>query len=276
MVLALGAQTTVAPGSFGFSNGVHPTFSVVLEGTDERYVEDYWRNELKKVSHDVSNKKEVIGMGALLPQVSPDTVRVLVKADHRKGSPIVTAHVAILTTQGYIGPDSEANVFEAAKAFVQGHSTAIRRELAAKALGDAEKVLSRLRTDLAQLQREKERAIGTSERSTQRAAEAVDEQASARADAEDLARRIEAHRAASAEAPGEDDAKELNGLLKDRSRAEDKERRAAQTESSMKKKVEDLAWEIKKNEDDQVRKAAEIERQEAAVAELRDKLAAIH
>ena len=51
------AQTSVGNGSFGFSNGVHPTFTFLFEGTDTRYVESYWRDELKKISKEVSNKK---------------------------------------------------------------------------------------------------------------------------------------------------------------------------------------------------------------------------
>ena len=79
-------QTEVEVSSFAFSDGVHPTFSFLFEGTDVKYVESYWKDELKKISHDVSTKKEVTGAGALLPQVSPDTVRVQMKAEQRKAA----------------------------------------------------------------------------------------------------------------------------------------------------------------------------------------------
>ena len=62
-----------------------------------------------------------------MPQVVPDTVRVLVKAEQRKGSPLLTAHVAILTTAGFVGPSSDDKVFDAAQAFVQ---TALQRHCA--------------------------------------------------------------------------------------------------------------------------------------------------
>jgi hypothetical protein len=144
-----------------------------------KYVESYWRDELKKISHDVSTKKEVTGAGALLPQVSRGHgAGAQMKAEQRKGSPLLTAHVAIFTTQGYVGPNSDAKVYEAATAFVQQHSTALRRQLAQQELtGSREKGLARLRTDhLGNLQREKERAESSIEKSKQRGAEAVVEQ----------------------------------------------------------------------------------------------------
>ncbi|HRF78510.1 MAG TPA: hypothetical protein PL070_00350, partial [Flavobacteriales bacterium] len=58
---SLAAQNTVEVSSFAFSDGVHPTFSFFFEGTDTKYVESFWRDELKKISTAVSNKKEVIG-----------------------------------------------------------------------------------------------------------------------------------------------------------------------------------------------------------------------
>ncbi len=137
LILATGLlaqQTAVEVSSFAFSDGVHPTFSFLFEGTDVKYVESFWRDELKKISTSVSSKKEVIGAGALLPQVSPDTVRILVKAEQRKNSPLITAHVAILTTAGYVGPTTNERAYEAARAFVQQHSTALRRQLAQQEL----------------------------------------------------------------------------------------------------------------------------------------------
>ncbi|MEX1132840.1 MAG: hypothetical protein WEC15_06420 [Flavobacteriales bacterium] len=169
--LPVNSQTVVTPGSYGFSNGVHPTYSFIFEGTDVKYVESYWRDELKKISHGVSTKKELVGAGALIPAVSPDTVRVLMKAESRKGSPLLTAHVAIFTTAGYVGPDSDPKVYAAGQAFVQQHSTALRRQLAQQELNAAEKALGRASTELAGLQRDKERAEQSVVKSQQKAAE---------------------------------------------------------------------------------------------------------
>jgi DNA repair exonuclease SbcCD ATPase subunit len=268
-------QTTVAPGSYRFSSGVHPTFSFVFEGTDAKYVESYWRDELKKISKEVSNKKEVIGAGAVIPQISPDTVRVLVKAEQHKGGPLLTAHVAFLTTAGFVGPSSDDKVFSGAQAFVQTRSTALRRQLAQQELTEAEKGLARLRTDLSNLQREKERAETSIEKSTQKAAEAVTEQEDTRKALDELSPRIDAKRNEVASTPSDEGTKGLNDLLKEQTRTLERNRKALETERSMKKKAEDLGLAIQKNLEEQARKQEAIDRQDALVNTLREKLAAI-
>lgn len=270
------AQTKVTPGSYGFSNGVHPTFSFIFEGTDVKYVESYWRDELKKISHAVSSKKEVVGAGALLPAVSPDTVRILMKAEQRKGSPLLTAHVAIFTTGGYVGPDSDPKVYAAGEAFVQQHSTALRRQLAQQELSLAEKALARASTELSGLKREKERAEQSVVKSRQKAAEAIEEQQRSKVALEELAPRVEAKRSEVGSAPSEEGTKELNALQKEQTRTENSLRKAQESERAMLKKADDLTWQIKKNEEDQVRKESEIARQETLVEALREKLSAIH
>lgn len=269
------AQTSVTPSSFAFSNGVHPTFSFVFEGTDVKYVESYWRDELKRISASVSTKKELIAAGALLPQVSPDTVRILVKAEQRKNSPLLTAHVAILTTAGYVGPTTNERAYEAARAFVQQHSTALRRQLAQQELTSAEKGLSQLRTELNNLQRERERTKSSIEKSRQRAAEAVTDQQKARATMDELTPRVEAKRLEVAQTPSDAGTKELNDLLKQQTKAQDTERKALETERNMVKKGEELELQVKKFDEDELRKQEAITRQETLVGSLREKLDAI-
>jgi len=271
----LSAQATVTPSSFAFSNDVHPTFSFVFEGTDVKYVESYWRDELKKMSASVSVKKEVIAAGALLPQVSPDTVRILVKAEQRKNSPLLTAHVAILTTAGYVGPTTNERAYEAARAFLQQHSTALRRQLAQQEITTAEKGLTQLRTELSNLQRERERAKSSIEKSRQRAAEAVTDQQKARATMDQLTPRIEAKRVEVAQTPSDAGTKELNDLLKQQTKAQDTERKALETERNMVKKGEELELQVKKYDEEELRKQEAIARQETLVGTLREKLDAI-
>ena len=95
------------------------------------------------------------------------------------------------------------------------------------------------------------------------------------AELDELAKRIEAQRALVATAPSEENSKELNDLLKQQSRASDKNRRALDDERNMKKKGDDLVWDIRKNEEDQVKITEEITRQEQLVTALREKLANI-
>jgi hypothetical protein len=270
------AQTTVSHGSYGFSDGIHPTFDFTFEGTDAKYVEAFWRDELKRISRDVTSRKEVIAGGALLPQVSPDTVRVLVKAEQRKGAKPLTAHVAILTTRGYLGPTGEAGAVAAAMAFVQQHSTALRRQLVQQELTDAEKGLARLRNELADLQREKERTGTSIEKCGQRGAGAVKEQERTKEELEELDKRVETKRNEVAASPSEEGTKELNALLKERTRTQERNRKAMELEHDMKKKVEDLTFAVRKNMEDQGRRQEEVARQEVLVTSLREKLAAIH
>jgi len=269
-------QPTVTLGSRGFSDGVHPTFDFTFEGTDVKYVEGYWRDELKKISRDVTSRKEVTGGGALIPQVSPDTVRVQVKAEQRKGAQLLTAHVAILTTQGYLGPTGEARAVAAATTFVQQHSTALRRQLVQQELAGAEKGLARLRLELSALQREKERAGSSIEKCGQRGAGAVTEQERTKAELEELDKRVGSKRNEVTASPSEEGTKELNVLLKERTRIQERNRKAMELEHDMKKKVEDLSFTIRKNTEDQGRKQEEIARQEMLVTSLQEKLTAIH
>lgn len=269
------AQTSVGAGSFRFSSGIHPTFTFVFEGTEAKAVESFWRDELKRISVDVINKKEIIGSGALLPQVSPDTVRVLVKADQRKGSPVVTAHVAVLSKAGWLGPDSDARAYDAAGSYVQDRSTELRRRIAELALENAEEQLVGLQRDLEALKKEHERMEGQIQKSNERAAEATTAQEDARKELDELEPRIVKQRATNASSPTEENQKELTDLMKQQTRLNDRLRKAQDEERNMKKRAEDLSWEVKKNVEDQGRKNEEVTAQEAVVKELRSKLSAI-
>ncbi len=269
------AQPVAEASSFSFSDGVHPTFSYFLEGTDVKYVESYWRDELKKVSVSVSSKREVIGHGALIPRISGDTVRVYVKAEQRKNSPNLTAYVAILTTAGFVGPSSDAKVFEEAKAYVERQSTALRRQLAEQELSLAERGLNRLQNELSDLERDKERNEANIEKSRQRAAEAVQEQERTRMETEELGPRITTLQAELGSTPDKEGTKELSGLIRDKDRAQSRNRKAHEEEAAMHRKVDELIRAQAKNAEDQLRKKDEIGRQETLVASLREKLSAI-
>ena len=276
LVRSTEAQVKVEVSSYTFSDGIHPTLSFQYEGTNVKYVESWWQDELKKISGKVSSRKELVGSAALVPQVSADTVRILVKAEQRKGSPHTIAHVAILSTTGWIGPSSGQQAFDGAKDFVQQRSTALRRQLAQQELSSAEKGLSKLQNDLAELQRTKERNTATIEKQGQRGAEAVLEQERSRAELDALAPRIDAARNEQQQAPSEANAKALSELLKEQTRATERNRKANEQESSARKKVDDLTWAQKQNAEEQERVKVAITRQQQLVDDLRAKVAAIH
>jgi len=274
-VLPAQAQQTVELSSYAFSDGVHPTFSYRFEGTNTKYVESYWKDELKKVSASVSNKKEVIGHGALLPQVSPDTVRIYVVAEQRKASPFLTAHVAIKTTAGFVAPDSDPTALEAARAFVVLRTNALRRQLVQQELTTAEKGLDNLQRELQNLEREKERAEASIIKSNERAAEAVTDQASTRAEADDLAKQVSKLKGDLLTQPDPELEKELARTTKDKDNAEKRHAKALDTQQDMTKKAEDLASEIKKNLAQQATTQDAIAKQEVLVKALKDKFAEI-
>jgi len=269
------AQQSVQVASLAFSNGVHPTLSFQFEGTDVKYVEAWWKDELKGISHSVSSKKEVIAVAALLPQISRDTMRVMVKAEQRKGAPFVMAHVAMLTVDGWISPSSETRAFEAAKTYVQQQSTLLRRQLAQQELTAAEKGLARRNSELTMLQRENERAEASILKANERATEAVGDQERLAKEGEELAKRIEAQRKENAMETSAEGEKALAELMKQQSKAQDKRGKAIAEEAQQKKKAEELAREVKKNTEEQERKRAEIVKQEQLIGALREKLEAI-
>lgn len=271
----LRAQAQVSVSSFAFGSGIHPTLSFQFEGTDAKYVEAWWKDELKRISREVSSRKEVIGHGALLPQVSRDTVRILVKAEQRKGAPFTAAHVAILTTEGWVGPNGDAKAFEAGKAFVQERSTLLRRQLAQQELTLAEKGLARLTSELSGLQREKERAETGIERARQREAEAANEQEQWRREGDAAAAKREAAAKAQAAEPDAQGQKELAELAKAQARAAEKQQKAAREEAQARERQQQLALEVRRLQEEAERKAAEAARQEQLVRALREKLAAI-
>lgn len=269
------AQTTVTLGSYAFSTGVHPTFNFIFEGTDPKYVESYWKDELKKISVGVSDKKEVTGMGSLVPSISRDTLRILMKGEQSKGSPLLTAYVSIQSTIGYIGPNSDSTVQAAAIAFVQRHSTALRRQLAQQELTASEKDLLRLTTDLENLQREYERAQAGVIKSKEKAIEAAQEQKKTRSVIDELGPKVAAMRTEVNTTMNAELAKTLKGLEKEESKAVSQNGKALAKEQQMKKKADDLEREIKKNDEAQILKKKLIAEQETLVRSLKEKLDSI-
>lgn len=269
------AQTAVTPGSYAFRDGVHPTFDFQFEGTDSRYVEAYWHDELRKMAMSTSTKREVVANGVVLPQVSPDTVRIQVKAEARKGAPFVTAHVAILTTSGYLRPGMEGDAYEAARTFVQRHSTALRRQLAQQELAQAQKRQAFLEQELATLQRDHERALASIEKSGQRAGEAAQRQLQLNDELKALEERLAEARTQQASEPSEEGAKDLERLVKEEGRLHNQLKKAQELETGMEERAKDLERTVQRNQEAQATKQGELDRQRALVEALREKLAGI-
>ncbi|HQV38253.1 MAG: hypothetical protein IPO60_16190 [Flavobacteriales bacterium] len=277
LIIALLASATVhaqsAPGlsAYQFSDGVHPTFDATFEDARERDVASFWRNELKSISVKVTNKKELIGAAARIPAASPDTMRILIAVDRPKGGLYTTAHIAFLSTAGYVGPDTPERELNGCTQWVQQRTLTLLKQFAQAALDLGRRDLSRLQRDLDMLKREKDRAETNVRKAQQRSEKAG-------RDKENSERQLGEMDASMPTAPADStsDPNVEKNRLKQQAKLHDKAARAAKTAEDMEKKTKDLEWAIKQNDKDQVSKQEEIDRQQTVVNGLQEKLQAIH
>lgn len=266
----LQAQSAPGMGAYQFSDGVHPTFDATFTDAKEREVTSFWRNELKSISVKVTNKKELIGAGARIPAASPDTLRILIAVDRPKGGLYTTAHIAILSTAGFVGPDSPERELSGCTQWVQQGTVTLRKQFAQAALDVGQRDLERLQRDLAMLKRAKDRAENGLQKAQQRGEQAVRDKA-------DLDTQLSEMNAAPTAAPdSSSDPNEERDRLKEQSKLRRKITHAEKSAQGMEKKANDLQWAIKQNEKDQVSKQEEIDRQQTLVNGLHEKLQAIH
>ncbi|MCW5900066.1 MAG: hypothetical protein KIT10_12425 [Flavobacteriales bacterium] len=276
--LACAAQdaTTVEKRSFAFSDGIHPTFAVTFHGAGTRTIEDHWRGVLKRVSHKVGGKKEIIGMTALIPEISHDTMRVLVKGDQPRGSGSTTLHVAFLTTMGWLGPGSDSAMVRGAREFVRREALALRIRLADEAVLQADRTLSRMRGELAMLEREQGRMEMQRSKARQRDSTSVADQARLAQEIEVARTHAEERRAALREAHTEEGVKELKAREKHHDKLTSRHAAAQRAMEQARKRDAGLKDGLRRNAEAQAAKRQEIERQRARTEELREAREAIH
>ena len=265
------AQQPFAPvmGAYQFSNGVHPVISAVFPNSDARTVSNFWKAELKAISAKVTDKKELIGAAARIPSASPDTIRILIATEQRKGDKNVVVRIAFQTRTGYVAQDSPEREITSCTEWVRQRSVTLLKQVAQKNLDEAQRQLDRYQRDLGQLERESDRAEESLRRTEQRGTDAQKEKAEA-----DSILALPAGRAAGTDsleaiADAKTQAKEQRAWTKRRDRA-------IYTSKSMDKKADDLRWASKKNKEDQEKQEAVIARQQDAVNGLKRDLDAIH
>ncbi|HRW89890.1 MAG TPA: hypothetical protein P5027_08065 [Flavobacteriales bacterium] len=265
--------TEVRHASMSFSTGIHPTFAVTFEGTEERDVERYWKDNLKDISADVSTKKELLATGALLPNISSDTVRVLMKADRpSKKSPHLMVHVAFLTVNGWVGPDSDPSEVEACRQYVYDRSVAFKREVMNAQWQEAEKVLNNLQREYDLLVREHGRMEQQHKKSRDREEEARTDQGRLEDEVKRGREELDAALKAAQDNPGEEATERADKAGKELGKAEKQLEKARDTEVDQRKKAEQLEWDLKQNEEAQKSKQVEIAQQQEAVEALHRKL----
>ncbi|MEO7081418.1 MAG: hypothetical protein ABIY71_07820 [Flavobacteriales bacterium] len=263
----LQAQSVPGSGAYQFSNGVHPTLDVTFENGSVNEVTAYWQNELKGISLKVTNKKELIGATARIPSASADTMRIFIAVEKPKGALFTTAHIAFLTPNGYVGPDSPERVLNGCTDWVQQRTVMLRRQLTQAELDLAKRDLGNLTRQLDMLKREKLRAESGILKSQQRGEQAE-------SDRQKLEEQLKGILDPTHEAgiDSTERAQLEKERLKDQRKMESKATRASKTTQGMEKKVQDLQWAIKKNGEDQVAKQSEIDRQQQVVNHLQEKL----
>lgn len=259
------------PSAFQFSDGVHPTLDATFENASTSQVTAFWRNELKAISVKVTNRKELIGSGARIPSASPDTLRIYIAVEKPKGALWATAHIAFQAPSGFVGPDSPERELNGCTEWARQRTVILRRQLAQAEVDQAQRTLGNLERQLDMLKREKQRAENGILKAQQRGEQAARDQQELEGHLQD---------AASATPEAGIDSTEQAGLEKQRQkdllRMESRATRSSRTAQAMEKRVQDLQWAIKKNEEDQVAKQQAIERQQLLVNELQEKLRAIH
>lgn len=263
-----GAQEQVVIGAYQFSDGVHPTFDALFEDPGGREVRRFWQNELKGISMKVTSRKEMVGAVARIPSASPDTMRVLVAIEKPRGnSPYTTVHAAFLTTSGYVGPDSPSRELGGCMEWMRQRSSVLRLQLAQGAVDQGERQLAQLERQLDMLEREEQRTRNNIHKAEQRIQEADRTKAQAEEQLQLLG--------AASDTTGLDSTSQA-GLAKDRQKQErlwqDRANRSTYTKQGMEKKLQDMQWDLTKNAREQEAKRAEIQRQQAAVGELREKM----
>lgn len=267
----LHAQNEPAFGAFQFSNGVHPTIDATFENASEREVKRFWQQELKAISIKVSNRKEMTGEGARIPSASPDTLQVLVAVEKPRGGLYTTAHIAFLTTAGYVGPDSPDRERLGCSEWVRQRSVILGRQLAQSEVEKQQRRLADLNRELDMLGREQQRAENNIRRSRQRIEQAFRDSSGAAESFQALQQDP-----AMAGTDSTDQAAAEKSRTKEANKLQDRIRRSTSTRIAMEKKVHDLEWAIKQNQEAQVAKQAEIVQQQAVVEAAEVKLNAIH
>ncbi|HEX2617728.1 MAG TPA: hypothetical protein VHL57_09315 [Flavobacteriales bacterium] len=273
---ALSAQTPINNSAYTFSTGVCPVFCVSFPKSDKKAVENWYRGQLKPISADMTNKKELTAIGVRMPEVSPDTIRVLLQAQEGKRDEPVMLNVAFRVNNAYVGPDSDPRQLEGCRNWMYQHAVMFKKELAQRDLDEGIKVQTRLENDLAGLVKEKDRMHSNMEKTKDKGVEAGQDKVKYEGDLRTLQTAIEAKRTEVGATPSAENTEHLNTMLKDQEKLQDKAKRAADQEQSSKKKVDDLDYQIKKNLEDQDKKAKAIDEQKKVVDGLRTVLAAVN
>lgn len=261
------AQTEVLQSSYSFSDGDHPTVVVAFENSDADAVENWYKGQLKDVSKDVGSKKEIRAQAARIPEVAPDTMTVLCKAEQGKKSTRVMLHLAFKYHGNWISKDVDGEVMKGAERYAYMLAVRYKKQVLEAVLGNEQKALAKMENDLAGLEKEKARAENGIEKNKGRGQEATGEKAKAEKDLKDNETSVASKHAAMGTNPTEEEAKAFQELVKEGTKLKEKIVKETKNISDAEAKVKELEDEVKKLSSDIEVKRREVEEQKKKVEE---------
>lgn len=261
------AQTEVMLSSYSFSDGDHPTVVVGFDNSDADAVENWYKNQLKDISKDVSSKKELRAQGARVPEVAPDTMTVLCKAEQGKKNTRVMLHLAFRYHGNWISKDGDDQLVKGAERYAYMLAVRYKKQVLEAVLGNEQKALGKMESDLAGLEKEKGRAESGIEKNKSKGQEATGEKAKAEKDLKDNETSVASKHAAMGTNPTEEEAKQFQELVKEGTKLKEKITKETKNISDAEAKVKELEDEVKKLSSDIEVKRREVEDQKKKVEE---------
>lgn len=270
------AQTQVHQTTFPFSTGSHPTFMVEFEEAEAGSVESWYKGQMKEFSEDVESKKELRFTGIRAADVAPDTITMLCRAEQPRKSSSVNLHLAFMVNGAWVGPTSDQRLVDGATNFAYNKAVGYKKYLLQNQLTEAEKVLARLQSEQATLEKDHQRYVEGIEKNRTKGTEAAADKVQAEAELGTNELAVKSKQAEVGGSPSEQGAKELQDLLKEQAKLKDRIQRLGDDTVNAENKVKDLELSIERNLADQEAKRASIEKQTVAVEELKTTLAAVN
>ncbi|MCB0795214.1 MAG: hypothetical protein KDB88_10800 [Flavobacteriales bacterium] len=262
-------RTEVKLGSFPYSDGLHPSFTVAFKKEYARDLEKHFKDTFKELAEDLSNKKEIRASGVRIPDISADTMSVLCKVEEPKKSDEVIVHVSYYLNGAFIGPGSDMMLQKATTEHVREKAIAFKREVLRIRLESEERELADMENALTELERNKDRAERSMDKTRKKGTDAQREKVDAEAGSKSLEMDIASKRAEVSAAANESNTGELQDLLKEEEKLKDKIQKLADEVVDAEKKVKELEDEIRDNLKEQEQMRAAIEDKKVAVEATR-------
>ena len=269
LLLQATAQTEVRQSTFPFSDGSHPTFVVVFDGADAGAVESWYKGQLKGLSNDLEDKKEIRATGARAPEVNPDTITIWCKVEKPKKSTAVSLHLAFKVNGAFVAASSDKQMIEGARNFCYSKAVAYKTLLLQAQVETEEKTLARLQGELTTLGKDHSRYGDGIEKNQEKRTQASQDKVQAEADLKSNELAVQAKQNDVATSPSEGNTKALQDLIKEQAKLKDRIDRLGNQILDAEDRVKGLEQSIARNLEEQEakRKAIEVQQQKLTEAQ---------